>query len=422
MNFSFDKIIYDFLILLGLSESSAKIIETLTILLVVIFLAFLVDFIFRKVLISILTRLIKKTKSKWDDIFVERKILKRVAHLAPAIVFYYYAKLGLTEYPILAGLLQSLVYIYLIIMTLLILDRILTAINDIYETLPASRNQPIKGYIQSIKIVFYFFGIIFIISIIIGKSPTKLIAGLGAMAAILILVFKDTILGFVSSIQLSANKMLKPGDWITMPGRSADGVVQEITLNTVKVQNFDKTISTIPTYALISESFQNWKGMEEAKGRRIARSFYIDMRTIKFCDREMIEKFKKIKIISEYVASKQLEIESFNKAKGIDHDKASRRNLTNVGVFRKYIEFYLNNHPQVHPSKPPYLILVRHLHPQEKGLPIQIYCFSKETAWVKYEQVQADIFDHVLAVASEFELDIFQNPSGSDFRNIGKTE
>jgi miniconductance mechanosensitive channel len=274
---------------------------------------------------------------------------------------------------------------------------------------------------QVAKIIIHSVGGILILSLIIGKSPTAILASLGALAAVLILVFRDTLLGFVSSIQLSANKMVKPGDWISMPERNADGIVLEITVNTVKIRNWDKTISTIPTHALINESFQNWKGMEESKGRRIARSIHIDIKSIEFCTEEMLERFKKFKLIRDYINQKQEEIEAFNKAQGItDDDTVSRRRLTNVGVFRKYVETYLEKHPKIHPGELPYIIMVRHLQPTERGLPIQIYVFSKEQQWKRYEQVQADIFDHILAVVPEFDLRIFQNPSGDDFRNLKK--
>ncbi|MDA3779524.1 MAG: mechanosensitive ion channel [Bacteroidales bacterium] len=313
----------------------------------------------------------------------------------------------------------SVIEIYLIIIGIITIDALLNSLLDMYQTLPVSDDRPIKGYIQTVKILIYFVGIILMLSILLDKSPGKLFASLGAVAAILILVFKDTILGFVSSIQLSANKMLKPGDWISMPTRNADGIVLEITLNTVKIQNWDKTISTVPTYSLISESFQNWKGMEDSKGRRIARSINIDVKTIKFCDKEMLERFERFKLIRDYVNQKQDEIDKYNKEEGIeDNDIVSRRSLTNVGVFRQYIQKYLERHPDIHENAPPYIVMVRHMHPTEQGLPIQIYAFCKKQQWAKYEIVQADIFDHILAVAPEFGLSIFQNPSGDDFKNL----
>ncbi|MCD4834880.1 MAG: mechanosensitive ion channel family protein [Bacteroidales bacterium] len=418
MNFSLGLKLKELLINSGLSEFYITIIIILIVVLSIIILGFIAYFITNKILFRIVIKLARKTKSNWVDIFDRQKVFKRLSHLAPAIVIYYFAEINLVDFPRIASSVQSIAYIYMIFAGMLVLDAFLDALHSAYMTLPVSRERPIKGYVQSVKIIIYAFGIIFILSVIIGKSPGTLFASLGAIAAILILVFKDTILGFVSGIQLSANKMVKPGDWISMPSRNADGTVLEITLNTVKIQNWDKTISTVPTYALISESFQNWKGMEESKGRRIKRSLYVDIKTVKFCDTEMLNRFKKIKLIQDYIEIKQKDIAKYNIEKGIENDKASRRNLTNIGIFRVYIEKYLEQHPNIYPNIPPYTTMVRHLDPTEKGIPIQIYAFSKIQDWVEYEKVQADIFDHILAVISEFELSIFQNPTGDDFRQL----
>jgi miniconductance mechanosensitive channel len=406
---------------LDIATKYTPIIKVVIIISVIIVLAYLADFITKKVLITSIQKIVKKSKTKWDDILIQRRVIKRIAHFAPALVIYYATQLSLEEYPQVVEVIESGIYIYLIFISMLAIDAFLSALHDIYTTLPISQERPIKGYIQVVKIVIHSFGSILILSELIGKNPTAIFASLGALAAVLVLVFRDTILGFVSSIQLSANKMLKPGDWITMPSRNADGIVIEITVNTVKVRNWDKTISTIPTWALINESFQNWKGMQESKGRRIARAIHIDIKSIQFVTDEMLERFKKFKLIKEYIEKKQTEIEKFNKDQGItDEDTVSRRRLTNIGIFRKYIEEYLASHPKLHPNKPPYITLVRHLQPTERGLPIQIYVFSKEYSWGLYEQVQADIFDHILAVVTEFDLRVFQNPSGDDFRNLSQ--
>ncbi|MFC2151781.1 mechanosensitive ion channel family protein [Bacteroidota bacterium] len=419
MNLSLGLKLKELLISWGLSEQLAILTKNIFVVIAIIIISFLAYFITKRILIKIIRGFVKRSKIKWDDILINQNILRRFSHLIPALIIYFFSKNGLIEYPNISTFIQTGAYIYIILIGMLILDSFLSALNEIYSTLPASKERPIKGYIQSIKIVIYFIGVIVIISVIIGKSPTKLLASLGAIAAILILIFKDTILGLVSGIQLTANQMVKIGDWISMPSRSADGTVLEITLNTVKVQNWDRTISTIPTYALISESFQNWKGMEESEGRRIARSVNIDLKSIKFCDHEMLEKFKKIKLIENYVTEKQDEIDEYNKTLNLDdNDKVSRRNLTNIGVFRKYIEIYLDIHPKILGKDSGYTLIVRHLQPTEKGLPVQIYCFSKDQAWAKYELVQADIFDHILAVVPEFELSIYQNPTGDDFKNL----
>ncbi len=404
---------------IGIGTETAQLVKVIVLVAVVLALAFLVDYITKKILVVTIKKVIRKSKSKWDDMLLRRRVIHRISHLAPALVVYYFIQIGLDDFPQTKSVLESGVFIYMILIVMLTLDAFLTALHDIYATLPISKERPIKGYIQVAKIVLHFMGGILILSRLIGKDPTAIFASLGALAAVLILVFRDTILGFVSSIQLSANKMVKPGDWISMPSREADGVVEEITVNTVKVRNWDKTISTIPTWALIHESFQNWEGMTEMKGRRIARSLFIDIKSIKFCDEQMLQRFKRFRLIRDYINEKQNEIDKFNKEHGIDNeDTVGRRRLTNVGVFRKYIEEYLKKLDKVHDDKRPYIIMVRHLQPNERGLPIQVYCFSKEYSWKQYEQVQADIFDHIFAVVPEFDLRVFQSPSGDDFKSL----
>ena len=297
-------------------------------------------------------------------------------------------------------------------------DSVINALHQIYLRLPISEGRSIKGYIQVVKIVFYFVAIVLIISIFTGEAPKTLIASLGAIAAVLLLVFKDTILGFVASIQLSANRMVKVGDWITMAKYGADGTVTDISLNTVKVQNWDKTISTIPTYALVSESFSNWRGMEESGGRRIKRSINIDMKSVHFLDKEQIEKFRKFYLLRDYINSREKEIEQYNRSLNLDETTVTNgRKMTNLGTFRKYLENYLHNHPVIRQDM---TFLVRHLQPAETGIPMEIYVFSKEQEWAKYEAVQADIFDHVLAILPEFGLRVFQNPTGDDFQKLAE--
>jgi miniconductance mechanosensitive channel len=304
----------------------------------------------------------------------------------------------------------------MIILGIIIIDSFLNAAHDVYNTYPVLREIPVKSFIQVTKLVFYFIGGIFIISIAINKTPIYLFSGLGAMTAVLMFIFKDAILGFIAGIQLTANRMVSHGDWIAMPKYGADGDVLEVGLTTVKVQNWDKTITTIPTYALISESFQNWRGMQESGGRRIKRAVYIDVNTIKFCTEEMLERFRKIQYISDYMEKKRAELEEFNK--NIDgSSQINRRRLTNIGTFRAYVDAYLKNHPMINQNM---TFLIRQLEPTENGLPIEIYVFCKDIVWANYEAIQADIFDHILAAVHDFELKIFQNPTGSDFRELMK--
>lgn len=401
---------------MGLTAQYAEWGKNIIVFILILVLAIIVDKVTKQVLLRVVSRLTRKTKSNWDDMILARRVFHRLAHLAPAIVIYYLIPVALKDTPVLLELLQGATKIYIAIVVLLSLDSFLNALNDIYSTYEISKTKPIKGYIQVVKIVFYSVVAIIIISILIGKSPFTLLAGLGAMTAVLLLIFKDTILGLVGSVQLSANDMVRVGDWISMPDFKADGIVQEITLATVKVQNWDKTISTIPTYSMITNSFQNWRGMEESDGRRIMRAIKLDQNTIRFLKKEDLEKLKKVQIIGEYLDKKQKELEEYNEKNKIDNSVlVNGRRQTNIGVLRAYLMEYLKRHPSINEEM---LILVRQLEPGETGLPIQLYCFSREQAWANYEVVQADIFDHLLAVLPEFGLKVFQNPTGDDLRSL----
>jgi miniconductance mechanosensitive channel len=394
---------------IGIDEKLAVYIKVAVLGCIAVFVSIVTHFIVKRYLVKSIERLIKKTESRYDDFFVKRNLLKRAAYLIPALVIYLLLDVVFYEIEALNLFFHDVVSVYFIIVILLVVDSFFKALQDIYSTFPFSKNRPIKGYLQGIQLVFVLLAILVVISILFNIRLTVVFTGLGAVAAVLILVFKDTILGFVASIQLSVNNMVKPGDWISMPSHGADGTVVEITLNTVKVQNWDKTITTIPTYALVSDSFMNWKGMEESGGRRIKRSVNIDMKSIKFCDHEMIERFKKIRVLRAYISNKLNEIEEYNKQYNVDGlDTINARRMTNLGVFRKYLEEYLKDHPKIHNDM---TFLVRHLQSTEKGIPIEIYVFSKDQEWSNYEVVQADIFDHILAVIPEFGLKVFQFPT-----------
>jgi len=401
----------------GISDGLLVVIENVTIIVITILLAILADFLVKRIIISSIARLAKRSKNDWDDVFVEQKVFNRLAHLAPAIIVYY-ALQYIFDAEKLVEFLGNLTQAYMVIVVLLVVDALLNALYEIYMKLPISQGRNIKGFVQVIKIIFYFLAIILIISIMGNKTPTALMTGLGAMAAVLMLVFKDTILGFVASIQLSANKMVNVGDWISMPKYNADGDVIDISLNTVKVQNWDKTIATIPTYALVSESFNNWKGMEESGGRRIKRSINIDMNSVTFLDDAQIERLGNFHLLKDYISSKQKELADFNKSLQLEEGIVTNgRKMTNLGTFRKYLEEYLHHHPMISKEM---TFLVRHLQPTEKGLPVEIYVFSKDQAWANYEAIQADIFDHTLAILPEFDLHVFQNPTGSDFIKLSE--
>ena len=403
---------------MGMSADLTIFVRTFLVAVFIIGLAFLADFITRRLILKGIRSLIKKTKTKLDDILIERNVFHRIAHIVPALIVYFTAQFVFKDYPVFEAIFERLALVYIVIMVILAIDSFLNALHSIYLTLPIAEGRSIKGYVQVVKIIVYFTSVILIIAILMKESPKVLLGGLGAMAAVLMLVFKDTILGFVASIQLSGNQMVSQGDWIEMPSHNADGDVIDISLNTVKVRNWDKTITTIPTYALVSESFRNWKGMEESGGRRIKRSINIDMNTVMFVDGKMAGKLKKIHLLTEYIEFRQEEISKYNEDNKIDGSiLVNGRRMTNLGTFRIYVEQYLKNHPKVHQDL---TMLVRHLQPTETGLPIEIYVFSNDQAWAKYEAIQADIFDHILAVIPEFGLRVFQAPSGIDFQEFSK--
>lgn len=416
-NYNISKYLTDKLVVLGINQTIASITTIIALLILIFLLSVAANYIAKKLILSVLKSFVRKSKTIWDDILLEKKVFNRLSHFAPAIVIHYLIGIALEGYPGWIELIKNGTYIYMIAVTGLVLDSFLSALNEIYNTLPISKTRSIKSYTQVAKIVIYFIIAIVVIAVLLNKNVGTLFAGLGAFAAVLMLIFQDSIKGLVSGVQLSANDMVRPGDWISMPKYNTDGTVLEITLNTVKVQNWDKTISTIPTHALVQDSFSNWRGMEESGGRRIARSVNIDITSIKFCSPEMIEKFKKVEVLKEYIDSKLKDVENHNKTKAIDdNDVINGRRLTNIGTFRIYLERYLRNHPLI---KKDLTLLVRQLAPEEKGVPIQIYCFTSKQAWIEYEAVQGDIFDHILSVIPEFELKVFQNPSGADFKALG---
>lgn len=376
--------------------------------------ALIVYLIAKYLIVRFINKLISKTSSNIDDVLVRRSLFNRIALFAPVIVIYKLIPSSLKAYPEISSFILTACLIYAVIILVFIIDTAINSVVEIYYRYSRFRHLPVKSISQVCKLLTYFLATIFIVSLIIGESPLKLFAGLGAMAAVLMFVFKDPILGFVAGIQLSSNKMVGIGDWVEIPQHNADGDILEIGLTTVKVKNFDNTITTVPTQSLINDSFKNWRGMQESKGRRIKRSIVIDINSIGFCSEERLTRFAKIQYISDYLQAKQNEIYAHNKSQSLDlNSLANGRRLTNIGTFRAYIQSYLAAHPQINQEL---TVLVRQLEPNLNGLPIQIYAFSREKDWVKYEAIQADIFDHLLAVAKEFDLDIFQQPSGKDFR------
>ncbi len=400
----------------GLGEQAVTLLLLTTEITVVLVVAVVADLVTKRVVVRVLENFVGRTSAAWDDIIVRRRILFRLAHLAPALVIYLAAPQVLTDYPVWVVVVQRMALLYMLLVTVLVIDGVLSAGTEIVRSLTFARTLPVNTVVQVLKLVLYLIAVIAAVSLVLGESPSLLLSGLGAMTAVLMLIFRDPILGLVAGIQLSANRMVAQGDWIEMPRYGADGDVLEVGLTTVKVQNWDKTITTIPTYSLITESFKNWRGMAESGGRRIKRAINIDVGSVRFCDQEMLDRFSKIQYIAEYLDDKRRELSDWNAAHRIDNaDPLNGRKLTNVGTFRAYVVAYLRNHPMINQEM---TFLVRQLAPTEHGLPIEVYVFSRDQEWSNYEAIQADIFDHILAIAPVFDLRIFQNPSGGDIQRL----
>lgn len=381
---------------------------------VVLLLAWLANFFAKQVILRAIRAFVARTPVKWDDAMLQSGVFTRLSHLAPALVINALVPDVLGETPdVLAGV-GVAVSVYLTIIWLAVLFALLDAIHTIMEDAGHATRMPVKGFVQAVKLVAALVGVILILSTLLDKSPLYLLSGLGALTAVLLLVFRDALLGFVAGIMISVNQMVRIGDWIEMPKAGADGFVTDVSLTTVKVQNWDKTITTIPTYSLISDSFKNWRGMFDIGGRRIKRALRIDMRSVRFADEAMIERWRKIALLAPYLAEKQAEIDAYNRQSNTDLTiLGNGRRITNLGTFRAYCLAYLRAHPRIHQEM---LMLVRQLEPTEHGLPLEIYAFTNDTRWVVYEGIQADIFDHLVAIANQFELRIFQQPSGHDIQ------
>lgn len=378
----------------------------------IIFLAFLAYLLFRRVLIPLSKNVAKKTSTAFDDILFQKKVLHRFSLIAPIIVLKSFTYL----LPSFKPLLDTLFAISLSLVITFTVGAILGTISEYLQQLEKFKERPIKAYIQIVIIIVYSVGFVYTIGIAIGSSPIQIITGLGVFTAVIALLFKDPILSFVASIQITSYDLIKVGDWIEVPKYNADGDVIDVSLSVVKIQNFDKTITSIPTYKLIEDSFKNWRGMVKTGARRIKRSIFIDQATIKFCDDEMLNKFEKIKLISEYIKNKRIELanhnKNFEKSEELDINK---RRLTNVGTFRAYLLEYLKQRKDLRKDL---TFIVRQLEPGPEGLPIELYIFVDTIEWAVYENTQSDIFDHILAVISYFELGIYQRPSGNDFSSI----
>ena len=398
----------------GLTGSLLHFTKMLVITISLVLIALIADYIAKRFIIVLIERIIKRTKNTWDDVLLEKGVFNKVAHIVPAVLIGVLAPVFYKGHPGWITAIEKISDIYLSIAFMMTIIAFFRAFQFFLQSRPFLKDKPLESYMQLIRLVVYILGGIYIISILLDKSPTGIFSALGAMSVVLMLVFRDTILGFVGSIQIAANDMVKIGDWVEFPKYGADGDVIEIKLQTVKVQNWDKTITTIPTYSFVSEAFKNWRGMEESGGRRIKRSINIDMNSVKFCDTSLMNKLESIDLLKDYFSNKKEEIAKNNEGKDSSHS-ANIRQLTNLGSLRAYLEKYLDSHPEISKKM---TFLVRQLAPNKNGIPIEIYVFSKEQRWAHYESIQADIFDHIIAILPEFELKVFQTPTGGDFKSL----
>lgn len=404
---------------LGVAETWVVYCRLLFFVFVLLLVSILSFYITKRIVIHYLYKIFKKTSFTWDDLFADTRAFDNIAHIVPAIFVRLLAPVIFSDFETMLPIVLKLTDAYLIIVGMTVFFGILKVGENVLSRHPAFEDKPLTSYFQLVRILLYITVTILVLSVILNKSPIYFLSAFGAMTAILLLIFKDTILGLVASVQMSSNDMVRVGDWVEMPKFNADGDVMEINLNTVKVQNWDKTITTIPTYYFITDSFKNWRGMRDSGGRRIKRAIHVDVNSVRLVSPEMREKFKKYQLITDYIVERQREIESFNQENKIDTSVLiNGRRMTNLGVYRKYIESYLRNHPKI---KQDMTIMVRQLATENRGIPIEIYCFTDTVAWVEYESIQADIFDHLYSTAVFFELDVFQEPSGKNLMEAFKS-
>lgn len=408
-------LLYEHLLSIGLNENTAKYLNMLALLIVLICILLIIDFVSRKLLRSFFSRLANRSKTNFDDMLITNNAPRNIAHIIPLLIALEFIPMVFADFLYFENIVEKILQVFGIVLTLWVVRSILNTLKDYFKTLPSLKDKPIDSYIQVFMIFAWVTGIMGAFAIITDTNILTFFTALGAASAVIILVFKDTIMGFVASIQVSINDMVRIGDWITFEKYGADGDVIEINLATVKVQNFDKTITTIPTYALISDSFKNWRGMTNSQGRRIKRALNIKIESIKYLTNSEITNLKKIALISNYLESSQDKINTYNTKNNIDKELLlNGRNLTNIGVFRKYAETYIQNHSAINKDM---MIMVRQLAPTTQGVPIEIYAFSSDKRWANYEYIMADIFDHYLAAIKYFDLEIFELPNSASFKN-----
>lgn len=411
---SIQHLLYDYLRTVGMDDNWAKYLNMFALLLGSLLIVLIIDYIIRKVLRSLSSRFANRSKTNFDDILIKNKMPRNLAHIVPILLSLEFVPVIFYDFPYVENIASIGIQVFGIVLILWIIRSLLNSLKDYFKSLPNFKDKPIDSYIQVFMIFAWLFGFVTILAILTGISFFKFITTIGAASAIIILIFKDTILGFVASIQVSINDMVRIGDWISFEKYGADGDVIEINLATVKVQNWDMTITTIPTYALISDSFKNWRGMMDSGGRRIKRAVNIKISSVKHLNSSEIEKLKNVELISDYLTQKQADIDNYNQDNNVNKDLLlNGRNLTNLGVFRKYVQTYVEEHSAINKDM---TIMTRQLDPAATGIPLEIYAFSSDKRWKNYEYIMADIFDHVIATIPYFDLEIFEYPNDSNFR------
>jgi miniconductance mechanosensitive channel len=411
-----EHLLYDYLLTTGMGIGAAKYLNMIVLVIVLLISAVFMDFIIRKIIVQLFTQFAAKTKTNFDNLLVKNKAPRNIAHIIPLLIVLQLTPSVFIDFTYFENIIQKGLQVFTIILFLWVARSLLNTIKDYFKSLPRLNDKPIDSYIQVFMIFAWVVGVLSAFAIITGIEFIKFITTIGAASAVIILIFKDIILGFVASIQVSINDMVRIGDWITFEKYGADGDVTEINLSTVKVQNFDKTITTIPTYALISDSFKNWRGMESSEGRRIKRSLSIKLDSIHYLSKNEVNSLIKIQLISTYLQTRQSDIDTYNKNNTINKELLlNGRNLTNIGVFRKYVETYIENHSGTNKEM---MIMVRQLAPGTQGIPLEIYAFSSDKRWKNYEYIMADIFDHIIAAVPYFNLELFELPSNSSFSSL----
>jgi miniconductance mechanosensitive channel len=401
----------------GVQEDTAMIAGAMITGICLLLVAYIVYKIVNFVIVRLVHAIIKKSAAKWDDALVESQLFARLSHLAPALVIGTLGKAVFAKQPAVLAFTDGFVNLYLVVIVVGVIFSVLDSIHAISQRINLLSGMPLKGVVQAAKLLIFLIATVLVLSILLRKSPVYFLSGIGALTAVLMMIFKDAILGFTGGIMLAANNLVRVGDWIEMPSAGADGDVVDVSLTTVKVRNWDNTTVTIPAYSLASGSFKNWRGMSDSGGRRIKRALNIDMQTVRFADEAMLERWRRISLLKPYLDSKQKEIDEENKKTGRDLTVLGNgRRLTNLGTFRAYCEAYLRAHPKIHKKM---TLMARQLQPTELGLPLELYTFSNDTGWVNYENIQSDILDHLLAIISEFGLAVYQNPSSADVRGLG---